>query len=207
MRIFILLLFIVSCSPSRKLDKAEQLVRNNPRVAADICVDLFPLKIGKPDSSAYKQSLKEIDSLNIILHDQRATNAARVDSLTQVATIALQAKPECDTVAEKYLAVIGGLKGSMTELERNNKRLTEAARNVKPIRDTVVDTQLAAQQDARIADLIDTGLNQSRELDSKNEQIVGLKKSRNWWRLACIVTWVIVGGGVVLRIMGKLKPI
>lgn len=173
MRYLLPLLILFSCSPAKRLDKAEQLVRNNPRVAAAIASEMFPCK----------DSIIKGDSV------------VRIDTLFPGGNYF----PDTDTV------ILTGDTVQITRVQWKDRVITRTVRTT----DTIVrlDQSKAAQQDARIADLIDTGLNQSRELDSKNEQIAGLKKSRNWWRIVCIGTWVIVGGGVVLRIMGKLKPI
>lgn len=59
MRYLLSLLILFSCSPAKRLNKAEQLVRNNPRVAAAIASEMFPCK----DSIIKGDSVVRIDTL------------------------------------------------------------------------------------------------------------------------------------------------
>jgi hypothetical protein len=43
-----------------------------------------------------------------------------------------------------------------------------------------------------------------KRITELEDDYTGMKKKRNWWRIACLATWTLIGLGIVWRIKSKL---
>ncbi len=189
--------FFAGCSPQKKLDKAEQRVRANPTVAAEICHDLFPVK-PQTDSAAYVRAIDSIRQLQAEYVAMTYGDSLNAQMLMDEIQRLNLARPDCDTVAQRYEALVARERARARKAELTAQSILEAAKRIPAIRDTVID-------EAESIYLFDQLGNCSRAVDrvtAENKELRDSRKGKiavDWWWILIII--IGLGGSYVA---GKL---
>lgn len=154
--------------------KASNYMRNHPDVAAPVCADLFPVKT-VTDTKAFDSSIAVIDSLIAAIDERRGLTDAERAELYGLIDRLQNDRPDCDSVMLPALDLIAKERQRADQLASDNKRLQQAARNVKPIRDTVENTAKTRAYQLQLQQCEDEKLRLTQDLGNMTE-------SRDEWR-------------------------
>lgn len=206
-----LILLMIAMSGCVNAKKATRFMRENPQVAAEFCADEFPVKT-VTDSAGYKQSLAVIDSLISAQDSERLiTQAERDQMIEDIERLKATAEPDCDSLTEAVYRYAAKEKARADKLDRSNNALIKAAKNVKPIRDTVENT-------ARVKALQMENESLTREINLKADQLAVLKDRVKgkvlipWWILVIaglsLAGWSYwrIKAGALRKLINKFKP-
>lgn len=185
----LLLIMTFSCTTAKK---ATRYMHEHPQVAAEFCADEFPVKT-VTDSAAYKKSLDVIDSLIKVQEaEKEITQAEREVMINDIERLKAMPDPDCDSVSDAVYRYAAKEKKRADNLESSNLSLQRAAKNVKPIRDTVENTARVKASELQL-----------QAVNNKLEKVAGerdeLKDFRNSMRgKVHIPIWILIVAGVAL---------
>jgi len=193
--LIIAVVLFFGCSPIRTAEKARgelaKIAIKYPEIPAKYCADKYPV-VARTDSSGYLASKKAIDSLiSAIAADSVLSRADLETTLNEIRRLqeALkpQPNPDCDSLTDAIYRYAAGQSARASRLEIANKALISAARNLRPVHDTIVNT---AQYDVCQINLGYAVINQTR----------AQAEADKWRAIARKRFWIIVGlaSGIVL---------
>lgn len=189
---------LFSCSPSKK---AHEYFAGHPKEFASDCTDAYPI-VPIIDSSGYKESLGKIDDLQEQLEaDRFKDDQDRQYYEAEVTRLKNIAPPDCDSLSWGYDVLISKEKRRNDTLEKRTRQLTDAAKNVKPVKETQESTAKveACEQDvARLTSALTNALVINGDLTEEVHDLKATAKKR-WW---LIVALIAVIAAIILR-----KPI
>lgn len=157
-----------------------------PELPADYCARTYPV-IAKTDSSDYKKGLYILDSLiklSGVKSSSELTDEERENLLGMINSIRLAIpEPEnCDSLSEAIYRLAAKERQRGDYLQRVNSDLILAAKNLKPVHDTIIDR----------AALDLCGIERGRAIAISTEKT---KEADKWRKIARKRFWVILGMG------------
>lgn len=170
----LLILIVWFGSGCMNAKKASNYMRNHPDVAAPVCADLFPVK-SVTDSSAYLQSLAVIDSLINTMADRQDLTDRERSELYSVIDRLQNNRPDCDSVVAPVRELADREKSRADNLQSSNQQLRQAARNLKPIRDTIENTAKTRAYQLQLQECADEKIELSNKLSA-------MTQDRDKWR-------------------------
>lgn len=193
--LIIAVVLFFGCSPIRTAEKARgelaKISVKYPEIPAKYCADKYPV-VAKTDSSGYLASKKAIDSLiSAIAADSVLSRTDLERTLEEIRRLqeALkpQPNPDCDSLTDAIYRYAAAQSARANRLEITNKALISAARDLRPVHDTIVNT---AQYDVCQINLGYAVINQTR----------AQAEADKWRAIARKRFWIIVGlaSGIVL---------
>lgn len=193
--LIIAVVLFFGCSPIRTAEKARgelaKISVKYPEIPAKYCADKYPV-VAKTDSSGYLASKKAIDSLiSAIAADSVLSRTDLERTLEEIRRLqeALkpQPNPDCDSLTDAIYRYAAAQSARANRLEIANKALISAARDLRPVHDTIVNT---AQYDVCQINLGYAVINQTR----------AQAEADKWRAIARKRFWIIVGlsSGIVL---------
>lgn len=206
MRYLILLILLAGCSKYNR-EVAQQQVTKAALTYSDIvdryCIDKFPVRVST-DSTAYKESVKAIDSLSKKMKDDSLLSIIdRTNLEKEIAVIRerLAIPKNCDSLSEPLYRALAKEIQYSNKLQEINNQLLRAAQNIKPIHDTVESISLQAKYavaDKERGDAI--GL-----LKEKTNELATMTKSRNKWRKEAWILRIAIALGLIGFLYSKFK--
>ena len=183
------------CSPIRTAEKARgelaKISVKYPEIPAKYCADKYPV-VARTDSTGYLASKRAIDSLiSAIAADSVLSRADLEMTLNEIRRLQEAIKPQpnadCDSLTDAIYRYAAAQSARANRLEIANKALISAAKDLRPVHDTVVNT---AQWDVCQINLGYAVIAQSRVQAEADK----------WRAIARKRFWIIValGTGVVL---------
>ena len=193
--LIIAVVLFFGCSPIRTAEKARgelaKISVKYPEISAKYCADKYPV-VAKTDSSSYLASKKAIDSLiSAIAADSVLSRTDLERTLEEIRRLqeALkpQPNPDCDSLTDAIYRYAAAQSARANRLEIANKALISAARDLRPVHDTIVNT---AQYDVCQINLGYAVINQTR----------AQAEADKWRAIARKRFWIILGlaSGIVL---------
>ena len=193
--LIIAVVLFFGCSPIRTAEKARgelaKISVKYPEIPAKYCADKYPV-VAKTDSSSYLASKKAIDSLiSAIAADSVLSRTDLERTLEEIRRLqeALkpQPNPDCDSLTDAIYRYAAAQSARANRLEIANKALISAARDLRPVHDTIVNT---AQYDVCQINLGYAVINQTR----------AQAEADKWRAIARKRFWIILGlaSGIVL---------
>lgn len=211
MIVIVILLFVFSSCTNAK--KATAFMLAHPEVSAPFCADEYPVKVNT-DSSGFKQSQKIIDSLIAVAEGDKLINQGeRTDLINEIERLKNSPVPDCDSISDAVYRLAAKEKQRADKLEASNKELQRAARNVKPIRDTIENT--AKAEAYRIE--LDAAKLQAMKQQAKIDELQAFKDSMKgkvhipWWILAlagvALAGWAYwrIKAGALNKVLNRFK--
>lgn len=135
-------LLLTGCYSRKKAQVQHgRAVSTFPEIGADYCARTYPV-IAKTDSTGYKDSKRVIDSLaNAIKTDSLLSDKERDRLINEVALIraSIPHSENCDSLYDALYRLAAQQVARADRLQGINTQLIQAANNLKPIRDTIVD--------------------------------------------------------------------
>lgn len=197
--LIVCLIWFSSCINSKK---ASNYMRNHPDVAAPICADLFPVKT-KTDTRAFDSSMAVIDSLiEVIATSEHISESEKGDLISEINRLQT-ARPDCDSVVAPVKELADRESKRASDLALSNKQLQAAAKNVKPIRDTIENTAKVAHLQNQLQQCADDKIGLTNKLAKVTEQRDDYKSSARKWKF---LFWLLIAIAVVFVFRKNIFP-
>lgn len=182
MKYIILILLLASCSTLKRDQKAIALASvRHPELIDQYCAGKCD-PVGKPDTTYLPTDSTGYQDWIATLNREIAA--------AQEANEALQAQLAADTACSDYIAQIAAL-----QYKPAVKPPPAIIQRIE-IRDTVINEAAVNVERAKAAKAVDLATVQTKRADK-------LQSQRNWWMIACLITWGVIGIYVYVRIRYK----
>lgn len=199
MKNLLFLLLLTSCVTPKKAVDVLSRPKNEP-VSAEFCAAKYPV-IPTVDSSAYLKSKATVDSLIAAFDSTSETYANQVRQLMEdMENLRQVPKTDWYLLSQKLSQYATLLEKRNDSLEKQNKKLTNAVKDVKPVKETKPDLAKESVLNSQIAKLNEA----NRVLSEKNAEISqqrdGYKSQRDKWRLRFFILLFTVGLAYSLKV-------
>jgi len=187
-------------------EKAVNFLKDK-KVLDDVCAENYPTPIKETDSSAYKASLKTLDSLlatyevDSLLYEQEINELrTKIKKLLEGDTLLAQN----DTLCESVYNYAAKQQREKDALQKQVSALSFAIRNIKPIKEQVIDSaytqtlwdriNLLQAHDEKVTDSLNAAKAEIKEFKHDKKQplrVAGwfaIALASQWW------FWVLVAG-------------
>jgi hypothetical protein len=194
--LFAILFLLFGCATEKK---ANKYFDKHPREFAEKCRDSFPVIaiIGKSDTQYIKADNKDythlLDSVGRVADSLNTYWLLVLDSSTdEVATIMRKELLKAQKEAAGLKEIIGKLRSEYKPCKADTVRLT--ATNYLVDGAAVAAERLAKE-------------NAQKELKATSEKLDRTKDRLSWWKIACLVSWLVISVGVIIKLLLKKAPV
>jgi hypothetical protein len=186
---------MMSCSPAKK---AHNYFDAHPKEFAQDCSDAYPA-VPVIDSGDY---VKSIETINAIAQEMDNSNMASKEiikrQLAEIDRLKNKQEPDCDSLSDAIYRYAAIQQRRADDLQNKCDRLNGALKNIKPVRETVVDNarvEAQGQQIRKLQGSITDALAINVSLTGERNKWKSTAQ-RRWWILWIVI---LVSAGIVFR--------
>lgn len=199
-------------SAQKAKQQTERALEAHPEVVAKVARDAFPCITTNTDSSAFIQSIKELDSLLKETKEISQAKDQRVKEVRDSLEAALNDTRDtlindCGDENRYLLDYASKVQVNNESLKKDNDRnrsiidqLQSQIKNIKPVEKKIkdsADSKLMAIAIEKAREETDKAI---RERDATAVKLSDMKDKRNWWRKVALICIGIIGLGVLLKL-------